>query len=359
MRSSGPSRFFRTRLCAAEKARTLALHRHIGVSVEARHICLTLLAVTLLVVPVLAQSGDAQPGHVVGTVTDVNNDPIPGATVVLEGPVPNDRRIVVTNDNGFFDLHDVTPEIPYDVTISAKGFAVWTSSVVLNPGQYKTLDSKLRIEAVRTAVIVTPSSEEIATEQVQAEMQQRVFGIIPNFYVVYDPNPAPLTAKLKFKLAFRVIADPIAVLGIAFLSGVQQAGDTPNYPEGAKGYGERFGANAADGFTDVMIGGAILPSLLHQDPRYFYQGTGTNKSRIRHALLSPFVCKGDNGKWQPNYSSLGGDLASSAISNAYYPKSNRGLGLVFGNFATSTAEREVSGLVQEFVLGKLTHGRPR
>jgi len=358
VRSFGPSRFFRSLFSPAEEAGTLAVHRHIGVSVEARHFWLALLAVTLLVVPVLAQSGDGQPGHIAGTVTDVNNDPIPGATVVLEGSIPNDRRVVVTNDSGFFDLHDVTPGISYAVTISAKGFAAWTSSVELNPGQWKTLDSKLQIEAVRTTVIVTPS-EEIAAEQVQVEVQQRVFGIIPNFYVVYDPNPAPLTTKLKFKLAFKVATDPITFLGIAFLSGIQQAGDTPDYGQGANGYGERFGANTADAFTDIMIGGAILPSLLHQDPRYFYQGTGTNKSRIRHALLSPFVCKGDNGKWQPNYSSLGGDLASSAISNAYYPQSNRGVGLVFGNFVTATAEREVSGLVQEFVLGKLTHVRPK
>ena len=335
----------------------MALHLHIRVSLEARHVCLTVLAVTLLVVPGLAQSGGAPPGHIVGTVTDVNNDPIPGATLVFEGPAPNDRRTVVTNDNGFFDLGEVMPGIPYDVTISAKGFAASTSSVVLQPGQYKTLESKLRIEEVRTTVTVTPSSEEIAAQQVRAEVQQRVFGIIPNFYVVYDPNPAPLTTKLKFKLAFKVFTDPITFLGIAFLSGVQQAGDTPDYGQGAAGYGERFGANTADAFTDVMIGGAMLPSLLHQDPRYFYQGTGTNKSRIRHALLSPLVCKGDNGRWQPNYSSLGGDLASSAISNAYYPRSNRGLGLTFGNFATGTAERAVSGLLQEFVMGKLTHGR--
>jgi len=353
VRSSTPARFF---------PNTSAPHRHMGALGEARYIWLTLVAFTLLAVPLLAQRADApdaQPGHIVGTVTDVNNDPIPGATVVLEGPVPNDRRTVVTNDNGFFDLHEVKPGIAYDVTISAKGFDAWTSSVVLKPGQYKTLDSKLQIEEVRTTVIVTPSTEEIAAQQVAAELQQRTFGIIPNFYVVYDPDAAPLTTKLKFKLAFKVVTDPITFLGIGFLSGVQQAGDTPDYGQGAAGYGERFGANAADAFTDVMIGGAILPSLLHQDPRYFYQGTGTNKSRLRHALLSPFVCRGDNGKRQPNYSSLGGDLASSAISNTYYPKSNRGLGLVFGNFATSTAEREVSAIIQEFVLGKLTHGRPR
>jgi hypothetical protein len=106
-----------------------------------------------------------------------------------------------------------------------------------------------------------------------------------------------------------------------------------------------------------MIGGAILPSLLHQDPRYYYQGTGTNKSRVLHAISSPFICRGDNGRLQPNYSSVGGDLGSSALSYLYYPPSNRGTGLVLGNFAITTSERMLSSLLQEFVLGKLTARR--
>jgi len=138
------------------------------------------------------------------------------------------------------------------------------------------------------------------------------------------------------------------------MAGVRQAARTPDYVLGAKGYGQRFGAEAADGISDILIGGAILPSILHQDPRYYYQGTGTTRSRLGHALSSPFVCKGDNGRWQPNYSSMGGDLASSALMDTYYPQSNRGAGMVFGQFAVSTAERELSGIVQEFVLRKVT-----
>lgn len=87
-----------------------------------------------------------------------------------------------------------------------------------------------------------------------------------------------------------------------------------------------------------------------------YKGTGTTKSRLLHALMSPFWCRGDNGKWQVNYSSLGGDLASTAVSETYYPASNRGPGLVFGNFSIGTGERMVSGLAQEFLLRKLTPG---
>lgn len=147
-------------------------------------------------------------------------------------------------------------------------------------------------------------------------------------------------------------------MGVGVLAAINQAGDIPNYPQGFKGYGQRVGAVAADSLSDIMIGGAILPSLLHQDPRYFYQGTGSNSSRVFHALTSPFICRGDNGLLQPNYSSVGGDLGSAAISNLYYPASNRGGGLVLENFVISTGERMLSNVIQEFVLPRLT-SRPK
>jgi hypothetical protein len=293
-----------------------------------------------------------QPGNIVGNVVDVNDDAVPGATVVLQGPVSNDRRTVATNDNGFFEIHDVKPGISYQIIVSAPGFTDWTSPVViLEPGQYKILTaSKLRLEEVQTTVTVSPeSSLEIATEQVKVEEKQRGFGFVPNFFAVYDPNPAPLTTKLKFRLAFRAVRDPITVAGAAMLAGAGQSAKTPIYGAHWNGFGERFGATYANQFTDFMIGGAILPSLLHQDPRYFYQGTGTKKSRALHAISTLFITKGDDGHWQPNYSRLGGDLASAAVSNAYYPEANRGAALVFENFAIHIAAHMSFHLLQEFV----------
>ena len=322
-------------------------------------ICLAALAGALLFsASVLGQTGDTpevKPGIIAGTVIDVNGDTVPDATVVVEGADASDNRKVPANDSGYFELHELKASVPYHVKISAAGFEDWKSApVTLEPGQFKILtDIRLQVQLARTTINVTQTVEEIATDQVKVEETQRILGIIPNFYVVYDPNPAPLTTKLKFKLALRVASDPITALGVAFLSGTQQAGDTPNYGQGAAGFGKRFGANAADGFSDIMIGGAILPSILRQDPRYFYQGTGSKKSRLEHAFFHPFVCRGDNGKWQANYSSLGGDLASSSISNLYYPQSNRGLGLVFTNFGISTAERIATSLAQEFVLRQI------
>jgi hypothetical protein len=301
-----------------------------------------------------------QMGHITGTVSDVNNDVLSGATVVLEGRGLKSPQKVLSDDNGFFEFGQLDPGT-YQVTITAEEFADWSSpDLILSPGQYLILPAtKLLIAKAVTAVNVVDSPQEIATEQVKIEETQRVFGIIPNFYVVYEQNPAPLTTKLKFQLALKTSSDAATVLGIGVLAGIKQAGDTPDYVQGAKGYTERYGAAAADGFSDIMIGGAILPSLLHQDPRYYYQGLGSNTSRTFHALSSPFICKGDNGRLEPNYSSIGGDLGSAALSNTYYPASNRGTSLLFQNFLIATGERMLSSVLQEFVLHRLTPNREK
>jgi hypothetical protein len=303
----------------------------------------------------MSSSSPPSAASVIGTVLDVNNDTVPGATVVAQGASGPDQT-AAANDNGFFHLDQLSPGVPYHLVISAPGFADWTSpEFTLKPGQYMELTGiHLTIATVVSSVRVVLSTEEIARAQLKIEEQQRVLGFIPNFYVVYDKHPAPLTAKLKFQLALKTSTDPITVLGSAFIAGLDQAGDTPDYQQGAKGYFQRFGANYANGFTDIMIGGAFLPSVLHQDPRYFYQGTGTTKSRLRHALLNPIICKGDDGRSQFNYSSLGGYLTSGAIANAYYPESNRGPGLVFSTFGIDVAADMANGVIQEFLLRRLT-----
>ena len=299
---------------------------------------------------------EPQAAIITGNVADEDDDTIPGATVTVDGSAPTDHRAVVANDSGLFVLDSLHPAVSYRVTISAKGFADWTTSgVILSPGQQLELtDIKLKVGAVETTVDAV-TSEQLAFEQVKAEEKQRVLGIIPNFYVSYDPQFVPLTTKLKYQLALRTATDAVSIGGAAMLAGINQAaGRSPDYVQGAKGYGQRFGASYAGGVSNILIGGAVLPSLLHQDPRYFYQGTGTKKSRALHAISAPFVAKGDNGRWQFNYSSVGGDLSSSALSNLYYPPENRGPGLVFSNAAIITGGRIANALAQEFILHKLT-----
>ena len=317
------------------------------------------VAMTLaLTMSLFGQNGKSELklGIVIGTAIDVNGDPVPNATVELKSSESSDRRTVTTPDNGSFQFHDVQPGVPYEITVTAQGFDDWKSArISLEPGQFKIVTGiQLRIRTEVTQVKVTYDPVQVAREQLRAEEHQRVLGFVPNFYVSYEKNPAPLTPKMKFQLALKVSTDPVTAAGVFTIAGIRQAADSPKYGQGWDAYGKRFGATAADGFSDIMIGGAILPSLLHQDPRYFYQGTGTTGSRIRHAMFSPFVTRSDSGKSMPNYSSLGGDLAAAGISNLYFPRANRGVGLVFGNFAIGTAERIGASLAQEFIIGKFT-----
>jgi hypothetical protein len=308
----------------------------------------------------LASGPQPQSAGIVGTATDTDGGLIPGANVTIDGPTPADHHTAIADSSGVFTLTDLHPAVTYHLSVSAVGFASWNSKdLLLTPGEELDLkEIPLTVGAVETSVSAI-TIEELATEQVKIEEQQRLFGVIPNFYVEYDRQFAPLSAKLKYQLAFKASTDAFTLGAAAFLAGIDQAADTPAYVQGAKGYGQRIGAVYAQGVSGILIGGAILPSLLHQDPRYFYQGTGTKKSRALHAASAPFIARGDNGRWQPNYSSLGGDFASSALTNLYYPASDRGPGLVFSNALIATGGRVANALAQEFLLHKFTHGPKR
>ena len=211
-----------------------------------------------------------------------------------------------------------------------------------------------------TQIQVVLPSFEVAEEELKVEEKQRVFGVIPNFYVSYVPNAAPLAPRQKFHLAWRSTIDPVNFALIGVIAGVQQADNTwSGYGQGAQGYAKRYGASYADFAISTFIGSAILPSLLKQDPRYFYKGTGTVRQRVLYAIANSVICKGDNGHWQANYSGILGSLASGGISNLYYPAQNRnGAGLTFENTLIGIGESAATNILQEFVIRKLTPNLP-
>ena len=338
--------------------RHISHNRRLASFLKRAHLLLLIVIGALAVaVPMSAQSFTAAgttTGTILGTVVDTTDDPIPAAHVILQGPA-GDRLTALTKDDGGFAFDQAAAGVAYQIIVTAEGFADWNSSITVEPGENKTLpEIKLRILAVQRAVTVSYSSKEVATQQLKAEEQQRMLRFIPNMYVVYEPHPEPLTTKMKFHMAYKDLSSPVFFARVAAWAAVQQANNTPHYGQGAEGYGKRLGAGFADATTENLFGNAILPSLLHQDPRYFYQGTGTNWSRARHAMFAPLICKGDNGKSQPNYSTWGGALISSAISTAYYPGANRGAGHVFSTFGVGMALHVGSSLAQEFIFDRFT-----
>ncbi len=299
---------------------------------------------------------------VAGTVLDTDGAAVKGAFIVLEDIRTNDKHAAQSGEDGTFVFAGVAATT-YKVSVSAPGFAPYVNgSVVAHPGETLQLPQiALEIAPVSISVDAVFSPYEMAEDEIRVEEKQRVLLIVPNFYVTYNWRAAPMSSGQKYRLAIRNNIDPFAFVGAGFSAAVEQASNSfPGYGQGAAGFARRFGAAYGDEFIGTFLGGAVIPSLLHQDPRYFYKGTGTIKARTLYAISTVFICKGDNGKWQPNYSNVIGTLASAGISNAYYPSTDqKGGGVVVTNALIGLGAGAFNGLMQEFVLRKIMfHSAP-
>ena len=186
--------------------------------------------------------------------------------------------------------------------------------------------------------------------EVKQQEKQRVGGVLPLFNVVISGNTVPLTAAQKFSISLHTIIDPYTIgLAVVVGGGFGEIEDShPGYHWGPEGLFKRIGASYADNAIGNVIGNAALPSLLHQDPRYYRKGHGSVISRVVYSALTTFICYGDSGKKEFNYSNIGGNVIAGAISNAYYPSNERGLSLTLQNAATVTYEGMLGAQILEF-----------
>lgn len=309
----------------------------------------------------LAGFAMAQPGgSIEGAVTDASGAPILGAVVRIEGADGNPRT-TATDTEGAFKISSL-PLGNYSVKISAAGLSDWSAPDVpatLTPGS-SPLRAVLQVAPEVTTVTVGLSPEDLAAEQLQQELKQRVLGIIPNYFVSYEEHPAPLSAKQKFHLSLRTLVDPATFAAVGITAGIQQERNSYHqYGQGSEGYGKRFGAAYATASTNLLITSVLADSVLHQDPRYFYSGRGTKAQRAWYAIESAFRTKGDNGKWQPPYSALIGAVAASEISNTYYPGSRTQYTLLGRSLMFHFAGLVAVNLAEEFLLKKVTRSAPK
>jgi hypothetical protein len=296
---------------------------------------------------------------VAGTVLDVSGAAVPGANVSLIHGDGTQLLTMVSEANGEFNFTKI-PAGSYLVTVDAYGFAPFASAEFAVAGQqdYEVPDVSLSIAPANMEVTVRPT-DLIAAEQIRAEEKQRLVGVIPNFYTSYIHDAAPLNWKQKFSLAARSAFDPVVYIGVGFGAGIEQATNAyPGFGQGAAGYRKRYAATFVDGRSSDFLTNALFPALFHQDPRYYYRGSGSFKSRLMHAVSSVFVTRSDTGRTVPNSSYLLGDLSAAALSTLYYPQANRGANLVFTNAAVGLAGRVGMNLFREFLSKRLTTNVP-
>jgi hypothetical protein len=304
----------------------------------------------------LTPAAFAQPGTISGTVVDSSGASVAHAQIKLslDGRAPDQET--QSADSGDFSFPNV-PAGPYRLSFKANGFALRTITGELPAGQTLNLPpTALAIDTVTTKVNVTETPSELAQEQIKAEEQQRLLGVVPNFFTAYDRDAVPLEAKQKLELTVKTWFDPATFVVNGVVAGVGQAQNThKGFGQGAQGYAKRYGASFADYGTMLLLEKVVATTISKQDPRYFYKGTGTNRSRALYAISRTFVCRGDNKKDQFCYSSFIGRFGTGFVTNYYYPAASRDSnGVILRSSAIGLGFDALGNLFQEFVSRKIT-----
>ena len=300
-------------------------------------------------------AGRRDSATIFGTVLDTNGSEVQGARVVLSNSTGSDKRTLESGSEGEFTFSGL-PSGDFKLAVSGPGWGTFVSpEILVSAGDFHIVTHiVLPLEASAT-VRVTADPVELAEQQLQIAEQQRVLGVFPNFYSSYDWNAPPMGSRQKFKLALRSLSDPVTFLGVATVAGIEQANNSfAGYGQGMQGYSKRFGAAYANEILGTMLSKAVLPSIFHQDPRYFYKGNGSACSRGFYAISAAVIARGDNGRLEPNFSYVIGSFAAGGLSNLYSPSGDRGLKLIATNGLIDIAEHAGTNLFREFVLKRFT-----
>jgi len=344
-------------------ALTLALMLWPGTMTAHRLAAQSMAALPLPDAPSFALQAAAQPessARVQGMVTDAHGGLVPRASVTLERTGQSRLLETTSDDAGHFLFLNVAAG-SYTLLVAAPELKTYLSApFTVQPGEHLELPGiALGIATATTSVEVSANSPEVAEQELHLEEQQRVFGVLPNFYTSYVWNAAPLTTRQKFKLSLHASTDPFSILGFAIVAEIETSNDTfPSWGRDAPSYGKRFGAAFGDALFSRQLDSAFFPAIFHQDPRYFYMGPAQpGKKRLWHALTNGIFARGDNGGTEINFSHLLGNAGAGALSSLYHPASDSAGKLALDNTLLRIGGDAAQGFVREFVLDHLHHNK--
>ena len=276
------------------------------------------------------------------------------ASLTLAAPL-GAQQYVATANNPVILPDAPTPQLPASnspdsFSSSQSSDQQQTTTPPPTPGQQTTTPPQAETPQQETTGQETPEQRKArAAAELKLETKQRMAGVIPNFNTVNNGKAAPLSPGQKFHLFFKGAFDPYQFVHAGIDAGIGQAeNENPGYGQGFEGYAKRYGANYADNFSGNFFGNAVLPVVLHQDPRYFRLGHGPILHRALYSISTTFRTYNDKGKWQPAYSNLTGNFIGAAISNLYYPEGDRGIQPTLRRALSVTYQGTIGGLLQEF-----------
>jgi hypothetical protein len=303
-------------------------------------------------------SAPSATGVITGTVTDPSGALVTNAPVTLSReddtePISNESvQHTATDSGGHYAFTHVSAG-HYKVSAQTTQLTPASLSLTLTPGEIAPMPVLVLAVSASAEISVSLTQAELSEEYVREQEHQRAFGFIPNFLVSYHPEAPPLTVKQKFSLGLHEQFDPGTFVMEGAVAGFEQGLNIfHGYGQGAAGYGKRFGAITADTASDTLLRDSVYASLFREDPRYFYRGTGTFRSRLWYSITTAAIAKNDKGNWGPAYASIAGNFSSSALSNAYYPhgSSRNGVGGTLEDGILRMAGVAIAHIVQEFLI---------
>lgn len=193
-------------------------------------------------------------------------------------------------------------------------------------------------------------SQQGQTQQPPQKKNDRMFYVMPNYLTVENQAQVPpLTWKQKFSTTAEGTFDPYEFAIVGVLAGIRQAHDAyPAFGEGAAGYGKRYGAAFLDQVDGNMMVGAVFPSILRTDPRYYQLSHGSFLRRFGYAISRIAVTRTDSEKNVFNVSEFAGNAVAAGISNFYYPDQNISFASTTTNWVTQLSVDAFGNELKEF-----------
>jgi len=212
------------------------------------------------------------------------------------------------------------------------------------------------------AVIDAPLPQNQSAEPANKQTT-RILGILPNFRAVSaDVKLPPQTVKQKFTTAFEDSFDYSAIFVPLAIAGYDlESNPDPEFGHGGVAYGRYLWHAVVDQTSENFFVEAIVPSITHEDNRYYTLGHGGFVKRAGYALTRVVITRSDSGKEVFNASEVVGSGASAGLSSLYYPTRERSLGNTGDQWGLDIGIDALSFVVKEFwpdINHALFHGAP-
>ena len=193
---------------------------------------------------------------------------------------------------------------------------------------------------------------------IERRQPQRILGFMPNFRSVSGgAKPYPPGWKYNFTVATHQATDysTFIFLGLTSLT-AEGMNEHSALGKGAGGFYAYTWRGFLDKSDNTYLSAWLLPSLLHEDTRYYALGNEHSISiRALYVISRQGVARTYGGRQTPNFAGLGGKVITQVVSRTYYPPSATNFAVLASKFGYSVMRDVIFSAIREFYPDTAAH----